>query len=505
LWVEVAVQSFCTMIRAPAKGFNDLVQFSRPTPRPGAAQSSVFLTELCFGRAEGYYREGGQPVISDDSPLEAPLDLAHVGLCPSEYFPDEALSAAYVISARKSIRLRLALRCQPSPGQRLRIRARAGHTIRVPESLIPVRADGSALAHLDVIDLPSWQVGCVNELWTWEYRLSDPAAWLPVQFQKADSASSSVPVRIYFTAAVPTSLLPRQSFYHIACAIPGATYGREAQAGVWRHISNFHAGLGVTNARGQRLAYWGQVQPMQAALPYINRDAHGLIRAGDSSCLGWADLLRQCFAIHGIHSAVRVIIPQLDPASGLRVPSFTVPTASGPEQVSGVAIVARSNRWSSRPGLSPGQGQCPGDVIDTGGFNWRYNLESNPSFIGWPQSDVEELGRSSHNLPPGATMPLGAFLNHAVVRVKGSEGELWYDPSYGLGPFASLADYEDALLGRETQTPGGFYAVVGYRLWSRTNPATGQAEPILAGLFAGAAPAPPGRHFRDVDPLVQLH
>src|ERR1041384_545028 len=102
------------MIRTAVEEFHNL-QPSRSTPVGAAITGSVFITDLSFGRAEGYCREGGQPVISDDSSAQAPLDLAYLGLCPTGHLRDGMLCAAYTISARKLIRVRIALRCQPSP------------------------------------------------------------------------------------------------------------------------------------------------------------------------------------------------------------------------------------------------------------------------------------------------------------------------------------------------------------------------------------------------------
>ncbi len=89
----------------------------------------------------------------------------------------------------------------------------------------------------------------------------------------------------------------------------------------------------------------------------------------------------------------------------------------------------------------------------------------------------------------------GVFANHAIVRLRCNGRETWYDPSFALGPFQSLEEYETQLLGKGTENPGGFCAVVGYR--TITNP-RGQNQ--FGGYLSGAMPAPTGLNLEAHDP-----
>ena len=97
--------------------------------------------------------------------------------------------------------------------------------------------------------------------------------------------------------------------------------------------------------------------------------------------------------------------------------------------------------------------------------------------------------RPGHTAPGESETVRGIFGNHAVVLAKRPDGgEAWYDPSFGLGPHNSLLDYENDLLGRGEENPGGLFAIIGYKRQMNHNPVTGETQESSDGLLLGAAP-----------------
>jgi hypothetical protein len=69
-----------------------------------------------------------------------------------------------------------------------------------------------------------------------------------------------------------------------------------------------------------------------------------------------------------------------------------------------------------------------------------------------------------------------------------------------MGPHTSLLEYENDLLGRGEENPGGLFSIIGWKRQMNHNPVTGQMEEISEGLLLGAAPAPPGPMLEALDP-----
>ncbi len=161
-----------------------------------------------------------------------------------------------------------------------------------------------------------------------------------------------------------------------------------------------------------------------------------------------------------------------------------------------VGILVARFRWKPADQLSPQPFTVEDGELHTARFIWKLNNPVDPHAAQWPDPDVIDLLRPSH----GVESTRGIFGNHAVVLVQNGSEESWYDPSFGLGPFGSLLEYEDGLLGRGEPNPGGLFAIVGWKRREKLDSDAGQLDQSSAGLLLGAAPAPPGPMLEAVDP-----
>ena len=74
------------------------------------------------------------------------------------------------------------------------------------------------------------------------------------------------------------------------------------------------------------------------------------------------------------------------------------------------------------------------------------------SYTGNHPALIDETGVPGQNI----SNPASTFADHALVRISFPEGEKYYDPSYGTGPFSSIEEWEN-------------YAVAGYTSTIRRN------------------------------------
>jgi hypothetical protein len=166
-----------------------------------------------------------------------------------------------------------------------------------------------------------------------------------------------------------------------------------------------------------------------------------------------------------------------------------------------IGILAKPFKWKPQNELKPVPFTREEAEVNTARFLWKVDNPVDPAAFDWPEVDAIDLFRPGHTSPEEGQCVHGMFGNHAVVLVKHADGaEAWYDPSFGLGPHRSLLDYENDLLGRGEEYPGGLFAIVGWKRELRTNPTTGVTEEHNAGLLLGAAPPPPGPVLEAVDP-----
>ncbi len=186
---------------------------------PLLASEFPSLVRLSFASTDGYFRGGGQPVIADHSADSAPHDLAVAGISlPHDLGRAGRVVAAWVVnSPTPSIRATLSI---PSSNPcRTFIRAFADNQPRIPETEIKFLA-GRAQMDLRVLGLSTDRVQVIDEKWTFENRIVG-TAFTPMHFHVGGMSTATLPIRIYVTAAAPINAVPRESYYHLATAVPG--------------------------------------------------------------------------------------------------------------------------------------------------------------------------------------------------------------------------------------------------------------------------------------------
>jgi len=462
------------------------------------------LSALSFGAAADYARCGGQPVIADDAPIgatPASHDLTRGGLCvPRDLIEGRRALGAFVVGAQ-SIHVRAELATDVDGRVRAFVRAFAGGQERVGEYAVTFD-NGLASIDLPVTGISAAMVGTLDESWRWECRL-EGGDFVPIGYPFGEDTIDEFPVRLYFTAGRTISACPRESFYQVACAVPGARDQQQVERDIWRHFTAFHRGRFVCNANGRRLGFWRESKPGMDNAAFIARDARDLVMHADSSCRGWAELFREALAAHGIASTVRAVRPKLSavhPRLGL--PSFLAPDGRGGNMVlRTIGILVKPFKWTPQNQLAPFPFTREQAEFNVARFQWKIENPADPAAFDWPQADVQDMMRPGHTSTDERDTVGGMFGNHAVVLVKHADGsEAWYDPSFGFGPHASLLSYENEMLGRGEVNHGGLFAIVGWKRERRLNPATGQVEDVNAGLLLGAAPPPPGPVLEAVDP-----
>ena len=211
------------VIKTPFSPLEQTGVADRPPLRPVKFE----LLGMSFGAAEDYTRRGGLRVIADDSTTAVCQDIAAAGLdFPRDLGRGVRATGAFAIGS-SVIRIRIRLAIDFDGSCRGFVRARAGQQARVPETTIDF-TDGQAEVDLPLIGISTHTVQTVDELWTWECRL-EGSDFEPISIHYAGSMIDAFPIRLYFTAGRPINALPRESFYHVACAASGATNPMQAQ------------------------------------------------------------------------------------------------------------------------------------------------------------------------------------------------------------------------------------------------------------------------------------
>jgi hypothetical protein len=451
---------------------------------------SVHPMRISLGAASDYSELGGEPVESDDCIETTPHNLSDEGLvfAPDGPTAGRRLIAAYRIGAATEIHARIWLTSDSkAAGQSGFIRAKCRNEIRIPETAVHFADDGTADAELSVRGIPADRVRTVQEEWTWEYR---PNRWFSdYQSNGGSVRDARVQVCIYFAAADPINCCPRESFYHVACARGGATDARQAEASVWSYFGDFTPGAAITNAAGKRLTYWQSYTPSDDFKQYIGRDAQALVTTTDSSCCGWANLLHEALAIHGIKSTVMGLRLRDDASTLPKIPVLNVPDGvGGRKDLHGLAFIPRGFHWDGTDHAGCSKAEADEYLLEPGDFRWTFNAPARCKCIDWQHPGIQNEGRPSHGNTIDAA---GPFDTHAVLRIREGQTERWYDPSYGIGPRSSLADYEADFFGKGRPDCGGLIAIVGVKLRQAIDANTGRCNSVgVEGELLGAVPVP---------------
>lgn len=153
-----------------------------------------------------------------------------------------------------------------------------------------------------------------------------------------------------------------------------------------------------------------------------------MIANANGQCGSWANLFRMILLVHGVQGSEHV---------------FLLPKESTPR-----GCIFENGQWGPRPGIQGFPSGALGFIVKSYQFGnpgsgcvdypYRFN-DPCQAFTQWPEVDVVDaagvVGQDSPN-------PASWFENHQIVRVL----DKLYDPSYGTGPYQSVAQYESAAI-----------------------------------------------------------
>src|SRR5262249_55202679 len=153
---------------------------------------------------------------------------------------------------------------------------------------------------------------------------------------------------------------------------------------------------GITNVRGETLTMWRTQRPSQGTHEYTSRSGQTLVAEKDASCNGWAHLLTEVFAIHGIRSTIRLVSVDAEKV-GAKAPVFHVQTrVGGAVTLSHVGLVIGECEWAAQGSLKAGMQVGPDDMQDAGEFLWKLNVPEDPSAVVWADPDLRRLSQPGH-------------------------------------------------------------------------------------------------------------
>jgi hypothetical protein len=232
---------------------------------------------------------------------------------------------------------------------------------------------------------------------------------------------------IYFTRGTPQAGLAQETLFWVACS---ACHGKSADEdiidGIW---SKFSSGSGPTNLcrrDGTPMKYWGEKALINASTS-LYFSASELLADADGKCGAWAQLLTSSMQVQKIKSVDTSIEP-INKNEGFLIKNYTpknIPTSS---------------------------------LAYPYAFFW--SMEEYSAYPGNHPALIDETGVPGQNI----SNPTSTFADHALVRVSFPEGEKYYDPSYGTGPFSSIEEWEDyAVAGYATRNTQNWITVEGVK------------------------------------------
>lgn len=196
-----------------------------------------------------------------------------------------------------------------------------------------------------------------------------------------------------------------ESFFDISCrSQSGSSAELDVVAGTWAALSQFSPPGGSGVPRTARKAIDGHLNPDGQVMNYWGGSTPGACQSvsqmlahpnGDGACGSWAQLLRGCLGVHGVS------------ASGFLVQAPPVDDLLMVNNWREVNVQNADDPWTI--GVDVSQNDASGMPVP--GIAGQDNLS-----------------------------PVKHFNLHHIVKY----GADYYDPSYGVGPFASEAAYEDA-------------------------------------------------------------
>jgi hypothetical protein len=257
----------------------------------------------------------------------------------------------------------------------------------------------------------------------WEVSFTGGVTWFPI---------GSTNHEVYVTLAAPTGQR-LESMYHIAVLeAQGESDTAVARDAIW---ANFATRL-VQRKDGGILGYYRSI----ACSTNLNGSitASSLLTIDNGQCNAWVELFQGVLGVHGI-SSQRVQV----------APRFTSGGAFCTSRVDAGFLVKNYNYAAA-------------STASCENYPYRFNYPCpNVTISGqqvpvthWPAPEATDaFGTPGQDEPD----PASAFGRHYIVNV--SEA-LWYDPSYGTGPWVH-ANIDDAAHAWETDSIAGFFSIVG--------------------------------------------
>jgi hypothetical protein len=238
----------------------------------------------------------------------------------------------------------------------------------------------------------------------WEVSFNYGDTWFPI---------GNTSNEVYVTLATPTGQR-LESMYHIAITNSlNQTTAQGALSATWAKFAT----RSVQNKRGDTLGYYrGAGCPTPSATT-----ARPLLINKNGECGAWVQLFGNCVRIHDSQPVFQTLVEpdptqfnyQCDPVLALQ--NAWEPT-----------LRMMINNWVA---VNPPSSGCPT-------FPYRINSICQ-AWQSWTQIDVDDMA----GLPgQDQAEPISIFGSHLLVRI----GNLYYDPSYGSGPYPSVLDWENA-------------------------------------------------------------
>lgn len=354
----------------------------------------VQLKEVSFG-GDGY-----RNIASDQGELYDAPHLRYHG-CPCDAQPDRKREVlCYRRGSTPGVALKLCVTGGDGICGPLRLRGKCTKTdLGFPEITVNVNDAEVTIPETALTGQLKNEVGVVTLDFSWECRLSDDTAWASI----GDFNGTA-----YLTLDTPGVLNLAHTILDVSCrAAQGAADKWGVLNGLWQKLQT----LRINRVDGTPLKYYRRYIYDNDCVP----TASEMLKAADGAgkCMAWSDFMGWCLLVHGISGVRRI---------GLSVN----------RQITGV--LCKSSGFLVKGWTFQGAGTLRNNPSVPNGFWWEVNVDA------------------IHNgkIPPGQhnPNPPAQFGDHSILRVDLGVPfiPMWFDPSYGIGPYLSTLDYEAAAI-----------------------------------------------------------
>jgi hypothetical protein len=195
------------------------------------------------------------------------------------------------------------------------------------------------------------------------------------------------------------------------------------------------------------MKYWGGDNPLDEEKDPVCRSIEGLLKYKDANCGEWADFFNDMLRIQGIKSKVVTVIYGQKSSTG----NTGLLSAKQVDALKDDTKAFFDTRASIEP-LVPNIGYegffFVKNAVFAKGVRNFYLAREKPGEYALRPTTISILGCDDKGvMAQGNYNPRYYFQNHVIVSYKNKSGEtIYYDPSYGTGPFKSQMDWEAASL-----------------------------------------------------------